>query len=128
MKKKKLPIKNKFEFSTSLAEVMTRGRTVGGFTLDQVAEHTKVDKRTIINMENGTGNPTLEKLFPVMRLYATDPRPIFYPEMTQNSSSKEQLRFLLEMCSEEETLVLIPIMRAILNALRTKRDDDLTST
>lgn len=128
MKKKKPPTENKFEFSISLAEVASTGRTVGKFTLDQVAEQTKVDKRTVINMENGTGNPTLEKLYPVVRLYAVDPRPIFYPEMAQNDPYKEQLRFLLEMCSEKEAAVLIPIMRAILNVLRAKNDNGLAGT
>ena len=126
MKKKKSPESGKFEFSASLAEVSTRGRMTAGFTQDSVAAQTKVDKRTIMNMENGEGNPTLEKLYPVIRLYGVDPRPIFYPEMGLEASSRENLRLLLETCSEREAAALNPIVRAILDALRAKDVNDLT--
>lgn len=125
MKKKKVPESGKFEFSASLAEVSTRGRIAAGFTQESVSAQTKVDKRTIMNMENGDGNPTLEKLYPVIRLYGVDPRPIFYPEMTLDTSSRENLRLLLEACSEREAAILNSIVRAILNALRNEDGNDL---
>ena len=124
MKKKKSPESGKFAFSVSLAEVSTRGRMTAGFTQDSVATQTKVDKRTIMNMENGEGNPTLEKLYPVIRLYGVDPRPIFYPEMVLKAPSRENLRLLLETCSEREVAVLSSIVRAILNALRNEDGND----
>lgn len=120
MKKKKMSDMGKFEFSASLAAVSTRGRITAGFTQDAVASKTAVDKRTIMNMENGDGNPTLEKLYPVIRLYGVDPRPIFYPEMNLAEPSREDLRLLLETCTEEEAKALNPIVRAILDALRAK--------
>ena len=110
MKKKKPPEQGKFEFSVSLAEVSTRGRTTAGFTQDSVQAQTKVDKRTIMSMENGEGNPTLEKLYPVIRLYGVDHRPIFYPEMAFNAPSRENLCLLLETCTEKEADALIPIV------------------
>lgn len=125
MKKKKSPENGKFEFSASLAEVSTQGRLTAGFTQDSVSVQTKVDKRTIMNMENGEGNPTLEKLYPVIRLYGVDPRPIFFPEMTCDTPCRENLRLLLETCSEAESAALNPIMRAILDALRAKDGNDL---
>ena len=125
MKKKKVPESGKFEFSASLAEVSTRGRIAAGFTQDSVSAQTKVDKRTIMNMENGDGNPTLEKLYPVIRLYGVDPRPIFFPEMALDAPSRENLRLLLETCSEKEAAALIPIIRAILDALRAADGKDL---
>lgn len=127
MKKKKSPESGKFEFSASLAEVSTRGRIATGFTQDSVAVQTSVDKRTIMNMENGNGNPTLEKLYPVIRLYGVDPRPIFYPEMVLNDPSRENLRLLLETCSKKEAEALAPIIRAILDALRAKDGNDFTN-
>lgn len=117
--KKKKPFENgKFEFSRSLAEISTRGRIAAGYTQDSVAVQTSVDKRTIMNMENGDGNPTLEKLYPVIRLYGADPRPIFYPEMVLDDPSRQALRLLLETCSEREAEILAPVLRAILDALR----------
>lgn len=76
-------------------------------------------------MENGTGNPTLEKLYPVVRLYGADPRPIFYPEMLLDDPSRQNLRLLLETCSEKEAGAIIPIVREVLNALRAKDGSNL---
>ena len=125
MKKKKLPSTGKYEFSASLAEVTTLGRANAELTQDKVSKMTLVDKRTLMGMENGGGNPTLEKLYSVIRLYAVDPRPIFYPELALHDPVRENLRFLLETCTEKEAKVLIPIVRAILDALRAKDGDKL---
>ena len=129
MKEKKTLESGKFEFSASLAKVVTQGRIDAGLTQNSVSAQTGVDKRTIIYMENGEGNPTLEKLYPVIRLYGVDPRPIFYPEMLIDTPSRQSLRLLLETCSEGEAAALIPIIRAVLDALHAKVEDgtDLTS-
>lgn len=125
MKKKKQPEQEKFEFSAGLSHVTTDGRLRRRFTQDHVSAETKVDKRTIMGMENGTGNPTLEKLYPVVRLYGADPRPIFYPEMLLDDPSRQNLRLLLETCSEKEAGAIIPIVREVLNALRAKDGSNL---
>lgn len=123
MKKKKIPESGKFEFSTSLAKVSAQGRITAGLTQNSAAVQAGVDKRTIIYMENGEGNPTLEKLYSVIRLYGVDPRPIFYPEMSCDDPFRKNLQFLLETCSERESMALIPIVRAVLDALRAKVED-----
>ncbi len=125
MKKKKLTSTGKYEFSASLARITTQGRDRVNLTQDKVAKLTSVDKRTLMGMENGDGNPTLETLYPIVRLYSADPRPIFYPEVDFHDSVRENLRFLLETCTEKEAKALIPIMRAILDALRAKDGDNL---
>lgn len=119
MRKKKRPNPQKFEFSAALTEVTTKGRLGGSFSQGRVAAQTGIDKRTIMCMENGDGNPTLEKLYPVIRLYGADPRPIFYPEMLSDDPSRENLRLLPETCTEKEAAALIPIVRAVLDALQT---------
>ncbi len=124
---KKAPESGKFEFSASLAEVSIRGRTMTGFTQNCVSAQTGVDKRTIMNMEKGEGNPTLEKLYPVIRLYGVDPRPIFFPEMALDTPARNSFRLLLETCSEREAAALTPIVRAILGALRAENGNDLTN-
>lgn len=86
---------------------------------------TLVDKRTLMGMENGDGNLTLEKLYPVIRLYQVDPRPIFFPELASADPAHQNLRFMVETCTEKEVKALIPIVRAILDALRA-RDGDIS--
>lgn len=125
MKKKKLPTAGKYEFSASLAKVTTQGRANVDLTQAKVSKMTMVDKRTLMGMENGEGNPTLEKLYSVIRLYGVDPRPIFYPELASHDPVRENLRFVLETCTEKEAKALIPIVRAVLDALRAKDGDKL---
>lgn len=120
MKKKKTAVNGKYEFSVSLAEVTTQGRINADLSQDKVAKMTAIDKRTIMAMENGEGNPTLDTLYRVLRLYGADPRPIIYSGFLSHTPVRENLRFLLETCTEKEAEALIPIMRAILAALRTK--------
>lgn len=120
MKKKKTAVNGKYEFSVSLAEVTTQGRISADLSQDKVAKMTAIDKRTIMAMENGEGNPTLDTLYRVLRLYGADPRPIIYSGFLSHTPVRESLRFLLETCTENEVEALIPIMRAILAALRTK--------
>lgn len=56
----------------------------------------------------------------MIRLYGADPRPILYPEMLSDDPSRENLRLLPETCTEKEAAALIPIVRAVLDALQTK--------
>lgn len=127
MKKRKPSEDGKFEFSAALAEASTRRPTTAGFTQNSASAKTGVDKRIIINMENGEANPMLEKLYPVIRLYGVDSRPIFFPEMVLDTPARNDLRLLLETCSEKEAAVLIQIVRAILDALRGRDGNDLAN-
>lgn len=122
---KKTDVNGKYEFSVSLAEVTTQGRISADLSQDKVAKMTAIDKRTIMAMENGEGNPTLDTLYRVLRLYGADPRPIIYSGFLSHTPVRENLRFLLETCTEKEAEALIPIMRAILAALRTKESSVL---
>ena len=67
----------------------------------------------------------MEKLYPLVRFYGIDPRIFFYPESELTSSNRAELRLLLETCTEQEATALIPIIRAILEALHSKNSDTL---
>lgn len=113
-------VNGKYDFSASLAAITIQGRIDADLSQDKVAKMTSIDKRTIMAMENGEGNPTLDTLCRVLRLYGADPRPIVYSGLLSHTPVRENLRFLLETCTEQEAEALIPIMRAILAALRSK--------
>lgn len=91
-----------------------------GLTQEQVAGKIDADVRTVMNIENYKGNPKMETLFPLIRLHKIDAREIFNPELKRESPSIRQLRFLIEECSEQEATTLIPIIQAVLSALRAK--------
>ena len=82
--------------------------------------------RTIINIENYKGNPKLEVLYPLIRSLKIDAREIFYPEMQRESPALRQLRLLVEDCSEEEAAAIIPVLQAVISALRDKNATPIT--
>ena len=62
------------EYSQRLADAIKKARLELGLTQEQVAEKSGTDVRTIINMEQGRGNPKLETLFPLIQTLKMDAR------------------------------------------------------
>ncbi len=109
------------EFSRPLGDVVKRARGELNLTQSQVAGRIDKDTRTVMNIENYKGNPKMEVLFPLVRVLKIDPREIFHPEMQRESPAIRQLRFLIEDCSEQEAVTLIPVIESVLSALRTDK-------
>lgn len=108
------------DYSHPLGDAVKVARSELGLTQEQVAGKIDADVRTVMNIENYKGNPKMETLFPLIRLLKIDAREIFNPEMQRESTAIRQLRFLIEECSEQEAKALIPIIEAVLSALRSK--------
>ena len=108
------------DYSRSLGDAVKRARGASGLTQREVADKMDKDVRTVLNIENYEGNPKLEVLYPLVRALNMDSREIFYPNMQRESPALRQLRLLVEDCSEEEALAVIPVFQSVLNALRTK--------
>lgn len=106
------------EYSKHLGDAVKQARSKTTLTQAQVAEKANIDNRTVLNIENNKGNPKLEVLYPLIRTLKIDPMEIFYPEVHRNSPSLNQLRILIEECTEEEAKAIIPILESILAALR----------
>ena len=109
------------EYSQRLAEAIKNTRLELGLTQEEVAERSGTDVRTIINMEMGRGNPKLQTLYAVIRALKMDARLIFDDDPQNESSISRQVKFLLDECSEEELVTLLPVIEAVLTALRSNR-------
>lgn len=106
------------EYSRPLGDAIKRARGKLGLTQNEVADAADVDVRTVLNIENYKGNPKMEVLFPLVRALKIDAGEIFYPEMRRESPAIRQLRLLIEECNESEAAAIIPVFKAVLNALR----------
>lgn len=106
------------EYSRPLGDTIKLARGKMGLTQNEVADLASIDVRAVLNIENYKGNPKLEVLFPLVRVLRIDARDIFNPELQRESPSLRQLRLLIEECSEEEAATIIPIIEAVLHALR----------
>ncbi len=109
-----------YEFSQTLGDVIREGRRRAGLTQKDVSISLDMDYRTLQNIETGKGNPSMEKLYSLIRLLKVDSQEIFYPELVKNTPTLNQLRLLISDCTEEEADVLIPIIVAVLGGLRKK--------
>ena len=107
------------DFTHPLGDTVKRAREKQELTQAQVADSIDIDMRTVLNIENYKGNPKMEILFPLIRVLRIDPNEIFYPERQHEPSETKQLRFLIESCSEQEAKTLIPVIEAVLSALRS---------
>ena len=109
------------DYSRPLGDTVKRARGKLGLTQNEVADAISKDNRTVLNIENYKGNPKMEVLFPLIRYLHIDAREIFNPEMQRESPAIQELRLLIEDCSEDEAQRLIPIFNSVLSALREKR-------
>ena len=107
-------------YSRALGDTIRRARAKLNLTQSEVAESIDVDVRTVLNIENYKGNPKMEILYPLIRALNIDAKEIFYPEMQRTDPSITHLRHLIESCSEEEAAAMIPILKSVLSALRSK--------
>ena len=113
------------EFSRPLSDAVKKARSGFGLTQGQLAEKINIDQRTILNIENCKGNPKMKVLYPLVRALKIDAREIFNPEMEREDPSIPRLRLTIETCSEAEAAVLISVVDAVLNALRSGQAVDV---
>lgn len=113
------------EFSRPLSDAVKKARSGFGLTQGQLAEKINIDQRTILNIENCKGNPKMKVLYPLVRALKIDAREIFNPEMEREDPSISRLRLTIETCSEVEAAVLISVVDAVLNALRSGQAVDV---
>lgn len=109
------------DFSKILGDAAREARNGLGWTQSRVAEESNIDVRTVVNIENYKANPKLEVLWPFVRVLRMDANEIFYPELQHRSPATTQLRYLLECCSKQEAATLIPVIEAVLEALRSEQ-------
>lgn len=109
------------EYAQQLANVIKKARLELGLTQEQVAEKSDTDVRTIINLEQGRGNPKLTTLFPLIRILKIDAREIFDENAKLDAPAIRHLRLLIDECSEEEAVTLFTVLESVLNALRSNK-------
>ena len=97
-----------YDFSYPLGNAVKSTRYQRGLTQLQVADMADI------------ANPKMEVLYPLVRALRIDARTIFTPELQRESPALQQLRLMVEECSEQEAEALIPVMESVLSALRAK--------
>lgn len=107
------------EYSVSLGKTILDARTRLKLTQNEVAERAGIGSRTVLNIENGKGNPKMTVLYSLIRALELDPKTIFYPELEKPNPISHELQLMFSTCSDEETAALLPICKTVLTALRS---------
>ena len=88
---------------------------------EALAERIGVCKRTIIDIENSSGNPKFTILFPLVRELDIPVQQVFYPESADDSETKLLIIQELEKCSESESRMVLSVLKSLLPELKHER-------
>lgn len=89
---------------------------------EALAERIGVCKRTIIDIENNTGNPKFELLYTLVRELNLPLYQVFYPEISENLELKDVLIQELNGCSEYEMKIIVSVVRSLRYTLKSEKD------
>lgn len=103
---------------SALGKVVRTARKNRNLSQEALAERIGVCKRTIIDIENNTGNPKFEILCPLVRELNLPLYQVFYPEIIENVELKNMILQELNCCSEQEMKIILSIVKSVHSALR----------
>lgn len=109
------------EAKINLGKVVRVARKRKRITQDYLAEKVGVQPRTILEIENGRGNPRFENLFVMVRLLDIAPNDIFNYDCSL-AQDTEQLFQELSSFSEEEQRMAAAAARAVLQQIRYEKE------
>lgn len=89
---------------------------------EALAEKIGVCKRTIIDIENNTGNPKFELLYTLVRELNLPLYQVFYPEISENLGLKNALIQELSNCSEYEMKIILSVVKSLHYTLKSERE------
>lgn len=115
-------------YSRPLGDSIRNARKRLGMTQSEIADAIGIDPRTVLNIENYKGNPKMEVLYPLIRWLKLDAREIFTPEVLLEKPAVRQLKIMIDGCNDSEVQVLIPVVEAILSAMRNAEATDIGDT
>ncbi len=107
--------------SDRLGKAVRCARKSKNMSQEALAERIGVCKRTIIDIENSSGNPKFTILFPLVRELDIPVQQVFYPESADDSETKLLIIQELEKCSESESRMVLSVLKSLLPELKHER-------
>ena len=105
---------------STLGNVVRETRKNKKLSQEALAERIGVCKRTIIDIENNTGNPKFEILYLLVRELGLPLNQIFYPEVEENFELKNICMHEIENCSENEMKIILSVVKSLRYALENE--------
>lgn len=104
----------------NLGAVIRAARIKKGYTQDTLAEKLGLQSRTILEIENGRGNPRFDVLFKLIRLLDIPSEDVFYFDLAPLSDDAQQFCIKLSAFSEREQRLAMAAASAVLDRLTTE--------
>ena len=101
----------------NLAKIVKKARLEKKLTQEKLAERIDVRPRTILQIENGRGNPQVDVLFPLVRALDIEPDEVFYYDQREPSTALEQLILELKNLSPSKLEIVIYALHMLLELL-----------
>lgn len=101
-----------------LGDVVRTSRKSKNLSQEELAERIGACKRTIIDIENNTGNPKFEILYALVRELDLPLCKVFYQEMPDNIKLKNEIIQELSDCSEHEMKIMLSVIKSLRQCLR----------
>lgn len=89
---------------------------------EALAERIGVCKRTIIDIENNTGNPKFEILCSLVKELDLPLYQVFYPEISENIEIKNMFIKELSDCSDYEMRIIWSVVKTLRCALKSEEN------
>ena len=106
------------ESTDMLGKAVRTARKNKHLSQEALAERIGVCKRTIIDIENNTGNPKFEVLCKLVKELDLPVHKVFYPETTESLALQNILIEEIKSCSETEMNVILSVLKGVRHALR----------
>lgn len=97
----------------ALESVVRKSRKDKHLSQEKLAEKIGVCKRTIIEIENGSGNPKFEILCKLVRELDLPIYKVFYPEVLENMDLQEILEEEIKTCTESEMRLILAVIKGL---------------
>ena len=104
------------QWVSALARTVRETRKEKHLSQEALAERIGVCKRTIIDIENNTGNPKFEVLCKLVKELDFPVHKVFYPETTENLALQNILIEEIKSCSETEMNVILSVLKGVRHA------------
>lgn len=105
----------------ALGSIVRKSRKDKHLSQEALAERIGVCKRTIIEIENSSGNPKFEILCKLVRELDLPIYQVFYPEVLENLELQEILVEEIKTCSESEMRIILSVIKGLRYELRAER-------
>ena len=116
------------DYVKNLADAVRAARENASMSQKKLAELAECDDRTILNIENGRGNPQFHTLCTIMECLDIPYEQIFDKHSKSASFEKDRLTQMIHNYTDKEARELLPVVEPLISLVKKRNSDKKNST